>query len=351
MAHAVILAGASGYYGRALACALAALPAGHPARPCSLALLGRSPAALAATAAAVTSAAAAATDVVAPPSESVGGGISPLFPPSRVRLTIHPLDLVTATPSALAAVAAAAVRGLPSPGASSAVAAAAAATDGGEVGVPSAPPTPPARVTLFSTAGVVALPSAAAAAAPGGDAVSAAVAASVAANAVGPLRLAAAVATAVGATSAMAAEVEEQGVLPPLFPPVPLTVVAVSSLLALVPSPLPEMLPYVVGKSAAEAAFRCLAAQWAASQGGGAERRVLNWAPGPLAGGGMRTEIRAAGVDDGLPREGEVAPADSAAALMDVLASGKWESGAHIDYFDVVGERNGKGNGGREGKR
>lgn len=350
MAHAVILAGASGYYGRALASALAALPVGHPARPCSLALLGRSPAALTATATAASAAAAAADMVTAPP-DAAGCGVPPVQPPSRVRLTIHPLDLVTATPAALAAVAAAAVRGLPSPDASSSAVGAATATDGGVVADSPAPPTPPARVTLFTAAGVVALPSAAVAVTPGGDPVAAAVAASVAANGVAPLRLAAAVATAVGATAATAAEVEGLSGLLPLSPPVPLTVVAVSSLLAVAPSPLPEMLPYVVGKTAAEAGFRCLAAQWAAGGGGGAERRVLNWAPGPLAGGGMRAELRAAAVDDGLPLEGEVAPADSAAALMEVLAKGQWASGDHIDYFDVVGERDGKGSEGGEGER
>lgn len=359
MAHAVILSGASGHYGRALASALAALPAGHPARPCSLALLGRAPAALAATAAA-----AAAADAVAASSDSAavasaanaaatpttGAAVDavcgvppprPPAPPSRVRLTTHALDLVTATPAALTALATTAVWGMPFPAAASSVAPA-AATDG-VAGVPPLRPPPPVRVTLITAGGVVALPRSAASTAPVGDPVAAAVEASVAANAVAPLRLAAAVATAVRSPAAAAAAAATAGRSAPypLSPP-SLTVVAVSSLLAVAPSPLPELLPYAVGKSAAEAGFRCLAAQWAGGGGCGGGR-VLNWAPGPLAGGGMRTAMRATGVDDGLPRGREVSAAASAAALMGLLARGGWASGDHVDYFDVVGERGGGG--------
>jgi len=271
MHHTAILSGASGHYGRALAVALAALPPTSAVRPSSLALLGRRADALAATAAAV-----AAADAGQPP----------------LAVSTHSVDLVTAAAAADASGGGGGGGGGGVGGAND---------DGGlAAALAVVAPPPPTRVTLIAASGAVC--------------VGAPLTVSVAVNAAAPLALAAAV---VAATP----------------PQTPLTVVHVSSLLAIAPTELPALVPYAVGKAAAEAGFRCMAAAAAAA----GRVRVLNWAPGPLAAGGMRDHLRAAGVVDRVPPAAEVGVADSAAALMGLLEAGGWASGDHVDYYDVVG--------------
>ena len=67
--------------------------------------------------------------------------------------------------------------------------------------------------------------------------------------------------------------------------------------------------------------------------------RLLNYAPGPLE-TDMVQEIRAApGLHDSLKpsyAQKQLNPADSARILVQLLQNDDFESGAHIDYYDVA---------------
>jgi len=71
---------------------------------------------------------------------------------------------------------------------------------------------------------------------------------------------------------------------------------------------------------------------------------VLNYAPGPVD-TDMQREIRGAeGCDEGTrkyfveakEKETLVKPDDTARKLVEIVCGGKYESGAHVDYFDEV---------------
>eukprot|EP00658_Telonema_sp_P-2_P066826 TRINITY_DN55790_c0_g1_i2.p1 TRINITY_DN55790_c0_g1~~TRINITY_DN55790_c0_g1_i2.p1 ORF type:complete len:262 (+),score=52.68 TRINITY_DN55790_c0_g1_i2:232-1017(+) len=118
---------------------------------------------------------------------------------------------------------------------------------------------------------------------------------------------------------------------------VPLTVVNVSSLAAV--QPFDCWSAYCSAKAARDMFHRCVAEEaTVAAQ----EVRVLNYAPGPLD-TDMQAEIREAMPDvplrdtfSEMHRDGKlVASEQSAHVLGQLLQTGEFENGAHVDYYDV----------------
>ncbi|XP_038601069.1 sepiapterin reductase [Tachyglossus aculeatus] len=120
------------------------------------------------------------------------------------------------------------------------------------------------------------------------------------------------------------------------FPPRPdltRTVVNISSLCALKPHKSWGL--YCAGKAARDMMFRVLAAEEP-------DLRVLNYAPGPLD-TDMQEEARTLTKDPDLRQAllqlkqsgGLVHCEDSARKLLDLLFEDTFESGAHVDFYDV----------------
>ncbi|GKY90926.1 hypothetical protein MPSEU_000065400 [Mayamaea pseudoterrestris] len=126
---------------------------------------------------------------------------------------------------------------------------------------------------------------------------------------------------------------------------VPCIIVNVSSLVAL--QPFPSLGLYSATKAARDSFHLCMAKEEeaaAASRANNAHNdawslRVLNYAPGPLE-TDMSETIRAAPhLDASLKPHYDkqlVDPNDSARVLVDLLAKDDFESGSHLDYFDLV---------------
>lgn len=109
-----------------------------------------------------------------------------------------------------------------------------------------------------------------------------------------------------------------------------LTIVHISSLTAV--QPLPTMALYTAGKAARDSYMQCLALECPSL-------RVLNYAPGPLQTSMANELLSNPQLDVTLQRQFQNAlldPVDSARVLVDLLEEDTFESGAHIDYFDVV---------------
>jgi sepiapterin reductase len=107
----------------------------------------------------------------------------------------------------------------------------------------------------------------------------------------------------------------------------PTLIVNISSLVAV--QPFPTLALYSAGKAARESFFQAMAAEGV---------RTLNYAPGPLE-TEMTQEIRASNdLDASLkPHYAKelINPIDSARILVDLVINDKFESGQHIDYYDV----------------
>lgn len=110
------------------------------------------------------------------------------------------------------------------------------------------------------------------------------------------------------------------------------TVVNVSSLVAL--QPFPSLGIYSAGKAAREAYHAVLAAE-EASRGS----KILNYAPGPLE-TDMTNEIRESpGLETSLRPLYEktlVDPIDSARALVHYLSADDFQSGTHVDFYELA---------------
>eukprot|EP00035_Acanthoeca_spectabilis_P031222 m.13092 g.13092 ORF g.13092 m.13092 type:complete len:293 (-) comp4617_c0_seq2:107-985(-) len=113
------------------------------------------------------------------------------------------------------------------------------------------------------------------------------------------------------------------------------TIVNVSSLLAVVPFSGYGL--YATGKAARDMLHAVIAKEHAE-----ADVKTLNYAPGPLD-TDMQTEIRDTHMDaeqrefySKMKTEGTLlTPEQSAAKLVTVLQSGAFDSGAHVDYYDL----------------
>jgi sepiapterin reductase len=109
------------------------------------------------------------------------------------------------------------------------------------------------------------------------------------------------------------------------------TIVNISSLVAV--QPFPTMGVYSAGKAARDMYHTILAKEVVPSI-----IQVLNYAPGPLE-TDMATELRTAQtLDKDLKPHFEkqlVDPNDSALKLVALVTAGEFESGAHIDYYDL----------------
>lgn len=105
----------------------------------------------------------------------------------------------------------------------------------------------------------------------------------------------------------------------------------ISSLVAV--QPFPSLALYSAGKAARDAFYQAMAAEGV---------QTLNYAPGPLE-TSMTEEIRSAEqLDTSLkPHYAKqlVDPRDSASALVELVEKGSFESGQHVDYFDIRPQR------------
>jgi sepiapterin reductase len=112
----------------------------------------------------------------------------------------------------------------------------------------------------------------------------------------------------------------------------PCIIVQTSSLVAI--KDFPSMAIYSAGKAARDKYHVVMAKEI----GETANMKILNYAPGPLE-TDMVTEIRAAkDLDDSLRphyAKEQLNPEDSANKLIQLLLSNDFESGAHIDYYDL----------------
>ena len=108
--------------------------------------------------------------------------------------------------------------------------------------------------------------------------------------------------------------------------------VNVSSLLAV--QPFPTMALYAAGKAARDMYYQCVAKEF----GDDKRVRLLNYAPGPLE-TAMVEEIRAApALHESLqPNFAKKAldPMESAVKLVALLKRDDFESGAHVDFYDL----------------
>ncbi|CAG14282.1 unnamed protein product, partial [Tetraodon nigroviridis] len=119
----------------------------------------------------------------------------------------------------------------------------------------------------------------------------------------------------------------------PQRPGVQRTVVNVSSLCA--QQPFSSWVLYCTAKAARDMMFRVLAAEEP-------ELRVLSYAPGPLD-TDMFSAARATTADPGLRRtfsdmsaQGRVlTPEQSCSKLMELLLEDTYQSGAHVDFYDI----------------
>eukprot|EP00190_Bangiopsis_sp_CCMP1999_P003104 CAMPEP_0198733974 /NCGR_PEP_ID=MMETSP1475-20131203/49564_1 /TAXON_ID= ORGANISM="Unidentified sp., Strain CCMP1999" /NCGR_SAMPLE_ID=MMETSP1475 /ASSEMBLY_ACC=CAM_ASM_001111 /LENGTH=253 /DNA_ID=CAMNT_0044497365 /DNA_START=35 /DNA_END=796 /DNA_ORIENTATION=- len=107
-------------------------------------------------------------------------------------------------------------------------------------------------------------------------------------------------------------------------------VVHVSSKLALMPCDL--FTAYCVSKAAGDALHRSIAQETAA--------KVLNYAPGPLRTAMLDDVIRSQRTSSQRSlweqtRAEALEPDESARRLVSFLVSGEFESGAHVDYYDL----------------
>jgi sepiapterin reductase len=109
------------------------------------------------------------------------------------------------------------------------------------------------------------------------------------------------------------------------------TLVNISSLLAL--EAFPTMGIYAAGKAARDHYHATMAKELSSET-----LKILSYAPGPLE-TEMVNEIRAAPkLDEGLKpafNKKLIAPSDTAWKLARLVLSGDYESGAHVDYYDL----------------
>ena len=118
---------------------------------------------------------------------------------------------------------------------------------------------------------------------------------------------------------------------------VPLSIVNVSSLAAV--QPFDCWMTYCTSKAARDMLHRCVAEE---AKQAGQNVRVLNYAPGPLD-TEMQSEIRNDMPDvplkdefAGMHSEGKLLTADQSAHILgQLLEEDTYESGAHVDYYDV----------------
>ena len=114
-----------------------------------------------------------------------------------------------------------------------------------------------------------------------------------------------------------------------------ITIVNISSLVAI--AEFPTMACYSAGKAAREK-YHVIMAKELANDDDGNKIKILNYAPGPLE-TDMVTEIRAADRLDATLKphfqKQLLHPDDSAKKLIQLLLSDNFESGAHIDYYDL----------------
>jgi sepiapterin reductase len=124
----------------------------------------------------------------------------------------------------------------------------------------------------------------------------------------------------------------------------PCTIVNISSLVAV--QPFPSLGLYSAGKAARDSYHTAMAQEGNTNNDNDDDEdepscllRVLNYAPGPLE-TDMTTEIRAAQqLDKSLKPHYDkqlVDPADSSRVLVKLLVEDSFESGSHVDYFDLV---------------
>lgn len=109
----------------------------------------------------------------------------------------------------------------------------------------------------------------------------------------------------------------------------PLTIVNVSSLLAI--QPMPTLATYSATKAARHAFHTALAQEEVISQ-----LRVLNYAPGPLETDMARELQTNAGVAESVRPTKLLDPLVSARVLMRLLDENSFVNGAHLDYYDCI---------------
>jgi sepiapterin reductase len=156
-------------------------------------------------------------------------------------------------------------------------------------------------------------------------------------------------------TSALWMAVRMTSTASTLSRPASVLIVNISSLVAI--QPFPSLALYSAGKAARDAFFKAMATEHPAPPSLGATTtptttttpsatiksvKTLNYAPGPLE-TDMTQEIRAASSSERLDESLRphyarqlVQPADSARVLVDLVQKDEFDSGQHIDYFDVV---------------
>lgn len=114
------------------------------------------------------------------------------------------------------------------------------------------------------------------------------------------------------------------------------TIVNISSLVAV--ADFPTMAAYSAGKAAREKYHTIMSKEIGADDEG---IKILNYAPGPLE-TDMVTEIRSSAELDGDLRphfeKKLLDPEDSAGKLIKLLLSNEFESGSHVDYYDLPDE-------------
>jgi len=112
-----------------------------------------------------------------------------------------------------------------------------------------------------------------------------------------------------------------------------LRIINVSSLLAV--KEFPGLALYAAGKAARDMLMKAVAADAAAQ---GQRVKTLSWAPGPMQ-TAMAEEIRDTCADAGVREMFRTMQymdlAESAGRLMDLLRADEYESGTHIDVYDV----------------
>jgi len=110
------------------------------------------------------------------------------------------------------------------------------------------------------------------------------------------------------------------------------TIVNISSLVAV--QPFPTLAIYSAGKAARDSYHAAMASELKSNN----NVKILNYAPGPLE-TDMSVQLRSTeALDDELKpsfAKKLVDPADSAAVLVKLVQENKFESGQHVDYYDV----------------
>jgi sepiapterin reductase len=135
-------------------------------------------------------------------------------------------------------------------------------------------------------------------------------------------------------------ELKHSGVLAQRTAPRRATIVNISSLVAV--EPFPSLAVYSSGKAARNAFHLALAKETADQDKSSLfQLKILNYAPGPLE-TDMSDELRVApGLHFSLQSSYQktlISPLDSARVLVDLVLSGDFDNGQHVDYYDRVQE-------------